>query len=164
MTLWIPLWLFEFLLLFNLHDSSYSMCIHWISTLQYILSTIYVIHNSDVAYNHWWFYMAWHCWHGLLDDVEILSHCFFWVLDVLFRMFLSSPLHGLVIINIQWSQVLDNGRKLVSLRFLLIDQPISSVARVYLSILSSLFSFFTIFPWHHRVCVPTIHSWWDDIF
>lgn len=85
------------------------------------------------------------------------------VLDVLLKMIFLPPPHDLGMKNLQWSQVLNNGCKLMSLKFLLINQLVSLAARESLSILPSFLSFYIIPSWHDRELVPKIHSWQDNI-
>ena len=99
-TLWLPSWLFDFLWIFNLHESLHSMCVLWTSTLQYILNTIYMFQNSDVAYDHSWNDRKWHYWHGFLDAVAISRNCCCWVMDIFLNMLFFSAPHGLVIRNL----------------------------------------------------------------
>ena len=84
------------------------MCVHWTSTLHYYWFTIYMAHNSDVAFDNSWHDLTWHSWHGLacwggnVKPLLVLSdRC---VLGCAF----SSPLHSLVVWGLQWSLVLSD--------------------------------------------------------
>lgn len=132
------------------------------------LYNTFLKHNLDhpqysVACGNSWYDMTWYLYHGLLDDVEISSHYCYCVLSVLLRILFFPPLHGLVMRNIQWSQVSSYDRKLVSLCFLSIDQLEYSATRISFNIFPSLISFFIISPWHDKVPSSEIHSWQVNI-
>jgi len=98
----------------TLHDSSSSVHVVWTSTLQYVYITYYIIHNTDAAYDNPWHDIMWQWYHGLLDDMEISSHFFFYLLYIFLRMLFYTPPHVLEVRSIQWYQVLSWGHKLVS--------------------------------------------------
>lgn len=153
LTLLIPLWLFEFLWLFILHDSSYCICILWTSTLQWIQYT-------------WSTMIMWHMkthdkiWHGIANMDYLVMQNFqviiFVVNDACLIILLPSSSSCLGDKNLQWSQVLGYGHEF----FICLDRSACMLSyKNFLFMYSSFISFFLILSGSY-ICNSLMRRWY----
>lgn len=137
------------------------MCFHWTSSLQYILFTIYMAHNSEMAYDNSRYDLTWHCWHGLA----------WWCSNAKLLLLLSDGCvlgYAYLLLHISWWWRVFNYLQpwkvvanLCSFFLLFVDPFIHLDTNESLGILPS--TFFIISPWLDSVTTPAIHSWRDNI-